>query len=94
MNDVWVDVNEMSMLSCVHLVVSVTPMTPQTRIVVAAIANGLCGAAVAVAALLRLVSIGIAVAIAIAVMAATWVLLRRAILDKQALDRDTQQGPR
>jgi hypothetical protein len=69
-------------------------MTPQTRIVVVAIANGLCGAALAIAALLRLVSVGVALVIAIAVMAATWVLLRRAMMDKQALDQDTQRGVR
>ena len=67
-------------------------MKSQTRIVVVAIANGLCGAVLAVSSVLRIVSVGVAVAIAIAVMGATWVLLRRAILDKQTEDARRQRG--
>ena len=76
-------------------------MSPQIRIVVIAGANGLCGAALAVASALRIVSVPVAILIAVCVMAATWVLLRRAILDKQrssdrpggAGDSSTEPGP-
>ena len=61
-------------------------LKPQTRIVMVVVANGLCGAMLAVASALRIANVGVAVAIATAVMAATWVLLRRAILHKQAQD--------
>jgi hypothetical protein len=65
---------------------------PQTRIVVVAIANGRCGAVPAVSSVLRIVSVDVAVAIAIAVMGATWVLLCRAILDKQTEDARRERG--
>ncbi|MDQ2926563.1 MAG: hypothetical protein ABI330_10055 [Caldimonas sp.] len=58
-------------------------MSPQARIVVVAAANGLCGAALAVASAFGIVSVGVAIVIALCVMAATWILLRRAILDKK-----------
>ncbi|MDQ2734001.1 MAG: hypothetical protein M3Y55_03195 [Pseudomonadota bacterium] len=65
-------------------------MSPQARIVVVAAANGLCGAALAVASALHVVSVGVAIVIALCVMAATWILLRRAILDqKRSSDTET-----
>jgi hypothetical protein len=61
-------------------------MKAGTRIVLIASANGVCGALLSVAVVLRLLPVTAAIVVAVAVMAATGVLLTKAAADKRRED--------
>jgi hypothetical protein len=58
-------------------------MKASVRIVLIASANGVCGAILSVAVMLRLIPVAAAIVVAIAVMAATGILLTKAAADKR-----------
>ena len=61
-------------------------MKASTRIVLIASANGVCGALLSVAVVLRLIPVTAAIVVAVAAMAATGVLLTKAAADKRRED--------